>query len=300
MSREPNIVCVGGGHGLSAALRAARTLSTSVTAIVTTADDGGSSGVLRRHLGIPAPGDIRMAIAALAPNPEREMLFQYRPPTDDAFSGHPIGNTLIAALAQHHGDFGIAVAQAQRLVGAVGNVIPACTEPVHLRAIIAGSEVEGQVAIASGPGAVERLWLEPEGRAPDAALDAIRAADLLVLGPGSLFTSVIAALLPKGIIEAAPLAGRVAFVMNLGEQDAETTDMDATAHVRALLDHAPGLRLDAVLVHDGSYEGVARPIMLDEDALAGVRAPVVWANLRSGKQPVHDPLALATALRALL
>lgn len=241
-----------------------------------------------------------MAIAALAPDPEREMLFQYRPPADGTFSGHPIGNTLIAALAEHHGDFGRAVEQAQRLVGAVGRVIPACVDSVQLRATILGSEVEGQVAIARGQGAVDRLWLSPDAPATPDAIEAVQQADLLVLGPGSLFTSVIAALLPKGLIEAAPLAGRVCFVMNLGEQDAESLGMDATAHVRALLAHAQGLRLDAVLIHDGSYEGVPRPMMFDEDSLAEVRAPAVWANLRSGRGPVHDPAALAAALQTLL
>ena len=147
--KQPYIVCVGGGHGLSAALRAARRLTDRVTAIVTTADDGGSSGVLRRHLGIPAPGDLRMAIAALAPDPEREYLIQYRPPEDEAFSGHPIGNTLIAALAQHYGDFGRAVKEAGTLLGAVGSVLPSTVESVDLRARIAGHEIAGQVAIAS-------------------------------------------------------------------------------------------------------------------------------------------------------
>jgi uncharacterized cofD-like protein len=300
MSRQPRIVCIGGGHGLSAALRAARTLTEDVVAIVTTADDGGSSGVLRRHLDIPAPGDIRMAIAALAPDPEREMLIQYRPPADGTFSGHPIGNTLIAALAEHHQDFARAVEQAQSLVGIVGKVLPACTESVHLRAEVQGSEVDGQVAIARGAGAVDRLWLEPEAPANEEAIAAVQGADLLVLGPGSLFTSVIAALLPKGMADAVPLAKRTCFVMNLGEQDAETLGMDATDHVRALLAHAPAIRLDAVLLHDGSYEGVPRPIMIDEEALAEARGPVVWANLREGRRPVHSPERLADALRQML
>lgn len=296
----PHIVCIGGGHGLSAALRAARQITERVTAVVTTADDGGSSGVLRRHLGIPAPGDLRMAIAALAPDPEREMLIQYRPPEDGTFAGHPLGNTLIAALAQHHGDFAKAVREVHLFVGAIGEVLPACVEPVELRAKIAGSEVTGQVAIARGPGAVEHLWLEPDAPAHGEALDAVRDADLVVLGPGSLFTSVIAALLPKGMAETLPLAERIALVMNLSEQDGETLGMDAAAHVAALYAHVPGVRLDAVLLHDGSYEGVARPIMLDEESLAAARAPAVWANLKNDRRPVHDPILLADALRTLL
>lgn len=298
--KQPRIVCIGGGHGLSAALRAARTLTTNVTAIVTAADDGGSSGVLRTHLGIPAPGDLRMAIAALAPDEEREFLIQYRPPDDGTFGGHPIGNTLIAAFAQRHGDFGRAVREVADLVGAVGAVLPASVEPVDLSARIAGRQIDGQVAIARGPAAVEDLWLEPAVPANPEALDALLGADLVVLGPGSLFTSVIAALLPKGFAEALPGAERVVFVMNLGEQDGETLGMDAAAHVEALRRHVPGIRLDAVLIHDGSSEGVPRPLLIDEEALGAVNAPVIYAPLVEGRRPVHQPALLAQALRELL
>lgn len=298
--KQPRIVCIGGGHGLSAALKATRRISDNVTAIVTTADDGGSSGVLRKHLGIPAPGDLRMAIAALAPDREREFLIQYRTPEDEAFSGHPIGNTLIAALAQHHNDFARAVREVAELIGCMGSVLPAALEPVDLAARIAGHEISGQVAIARGPAAVSDLWLVPEVPGNPEAIEALGKADLVVLGPGSLFTSVIAAILPKGISEAINAAGRVVFVMNLGEQDGETLSLDAAGHVHALRKHAPGIRLDAVLVHDGSYDGVPRPILLDDEALGAARAPLEWANVVSGRRPVHDPVLLADALRQLL
>jgi uncharacterized cofD-like protein len=298
--KHPRIACVGGGHGLSAALRAARRVSDDVTAIVTAADDGGSSGVLRKHLGIPAPGDLRMAIAALAPDPEREFLIQYRPPDDGTFTGHPIGNTLIAALAQHHGNFARAVREVAQLVGCVGSVLPAAIEPVELCARVAGHEIVGQVAIARGPAAVDELWLDPAVPANPEAVDALLAADLVVLGPGSLFTSLIAALLPKGFAEAVAAGQRVVFVMNLGEQDGETLGLDAAAHVAALRRHVPGIRLDAVLIHDGSHEGVARPILIDEEALGAASAPVVYASLVAGRRAVHDPVQLADALRELL
>lgn len=291
----PKIVCVGGGHGLSAALRAARTLSDDVTAVVTTADDGGSSGVLRAQLGIPAPGDLRMAIAALAPDGAREGLIQYRF-REGELAGHPLGNLLIAAMADLRGSFADAVAEVASLAGIVGQVMPASVEPVRLAATIGGNEVRGQVAIAQGPAHVDRLWLEPAVKGYDGALDALEAADLVVLGPGSLFTSLIAALLPEGIATAAARAHRVAYVLNLSEQVGETLGLDAAGHMRALHAHCPDLRIDAVLAHDGDLDAIPRPMAVDDDAL---RAPLVRADLR-GVGPVHDPLKLGEVLGGLL
>src|SRR6267378_3099979 len=131
MPHEPRIACVGGGHGLYAALQAARQLSPNVTAIVTVADDGGSSGALRRELGIPAPGDLRMAIAALAADPQRRGLIQYRFKQGE-LAGHPLGNLLIAALADLRNDFALAVEEVARLAGVPGHVIPSTTAPVTL------------------------------------------------------------------------------------------------------------------------------------------------------------------------
>lgn len=291
---EPRIACVGGGHGLSAALRAARQLTPNVTAIVTVADDGGSSGALRRQLGIPAPGDLRMALAALATDAEREALLQYRF-REGELAGHPLGNLLIAALADLRGDFARAVEEVAALAAVRGRVIPSTTDPVRLRAQIGGVKVAGQVAIAQGPGAVDRLWLEPVGRGHEDAVEALAAADLVVLGPGSLYTSVIAALLPEGIADAAARARHVVMVLNLSEQVGETAGLDAAGHVRGLLDHCPALRLDAVIAHDGPADHIPRPLRIDD----GMRAPLVRADLR-GRGTTHDPDKLAAVLKSLL
>lgn len=298
---EPRIVCVGGGHGLSAALRAARQLTPNVTAIVTVADDGGSSGVLRAQLGIPAPGDLRMAIAALAGDPDRERLLQYRF-REGELAGHPLGNLIIAALADVHRDFAQAVGEVAELALVKGRVMPSTTTPVRLAAQINGEQVQGQVSIARGGAAVERLWLEPDAAGFEGAIDALAEAELVVLGPGSMFTSVIAALLPLGIAEAAARAGRVALVLNLSEQNGETLGMDAAAHVATLREHCPALRLDAVLAHETSGDDpalVARPIVIEDDlqALAGV--PLLRADLRN-ERGTHDPDKLAAMLRSLL
>ncbi|MFA5889518.1 MAG: uridine diphosphate-N-acetylglucosamine-binding protein YvcK [Actinomycetota bacterium] len=296
---QPRIVCVGGGHGLSAALRAARMLTPNVTAVVTVADDGGSSGVLRAHLGIPAPGDLRMAIAALVADEAREALLQYRPPTDGDLNGHPLGNLLIAALAELRGDFAAAVTEVAQLAGAEGVVLPSTIASVALRAHTGGCEVRGQAAIAKTQGPVERIWMEPEADVYSEAADALAAADLVVLGPGSLFTSVVAALLPRGAAEAATKADRVAFVMNVSEQHGETLHLDAAGHVAGLHSHFPGLRLDAVLVHEGPEVDAPRPVGVDDDALAAVRAPVVRGDL-AGPGGTHEPAKLAAMLKGLL
>lgn len=288
------IVCIGGGHGLSAALSAAKQLTGDVTAVVTAADDGGSSGVLRRWLGIPAPGDLRMAIAALAGD-EQAALVQYRFREGD-LAGHPLGNLLIAALADVRGDFVRAVDEAAQIAGVTGAVYPASPVPLTLHATIGGTAVQGQVAIALGPEAVEQLWLDPaEPPATPEAVDAIETADLVVLGPGSLFTSVLAALLVPGIGRAVRNASRVAFVLNLSQQLGETKGLDAAAHLEALSRHVRRLRLDAVLAHEGPLEGVLRPVVLDEDA---IRVPIVKADLAT--DGVHDPFKLAAVFKTLL
>ncbi|MGH2794869.1 MAG: gluconeogenesis factor YvcK family protein [Actinomycetota bacterium] len=296
---EPRIVCIGGGHGLSAALGAARQLTDDVTAVVTVADDGGSSGVLRDWLRIPAPGDLRMAIAALAGDPSRAALLQYRFSEGD-LAGHPLGNLIIAALADLRGDFVAAVDEVAQIAGVSGRVLPATPDSVRLRARMGGLDIRGQVAIATGPGPVEHLTLEPADAAPTAdAVEAIEASTLTVLGPGSLFTSVLAALLVPGIGAAVRNARRVALVLNAAQQIGETAGLDAAGHIRALFEHVPGLRIDAVLVHEGPLPGVARPVVVAEEALAAMRTPVIGADLiASGAR--HDPDKLAAALKGLL
>lgn len=288
------IVCIGGGHGLHIALLAARKLTGDVVAVVTAADDGGSSGILRDLLGIPAPGDIRMAIAALC-EPNRASVLQYRFDSGE-LAGHPLGNLLIAALADVRGDFVEAVAETVQIAQASGMVFPASPDPVVLHAQINGAHVRGQVAIAQGPGKVERLWLEPEDpSATPGALDAIRDADLVVLGPGSLFTSVLAALLVPGVGRAVRDARRVALALNLSQQIGETAGMDGSAHIEALTAHVRRLRIDVVIAHGGSDEQILRPVTVDPDT---VRVPFVTADLAT--DGVHDPDKLAAALKPLL
>ncbi|HET7026254.1 MAG TPA: gluconeogenesis factor YvcK family protein [Candidatus Limnocylindrales bacterium] len=262
LARGPRIVAIGGGTGLSALLRGLKEQTSNLTAVVTVADDGGSSGLLRTSLGIPPVGDIRNCIVALADaEPLMADLLQYRFPvgalvssTDQASSpdprGHAVGNLLIAALtAIEGGDFEEGVRQMNRVLAVRGHVLPVTAAPLTLHARLAdGTEVHGQSHIARRAG-IERVWVTPNDvRASDDALRAIAEADAIVMGPGSLFTSILPALLLPQIRDAvlASSALRI-LVCNVATQLGETTDLDLADHLEALAGHtAPGL-VDVVL-----------------------------------------------------
>lgn len=305
-----SVVALGGGHGLSRTLSALGSLDVEATAVVTVADDGGSSGRLRRERGIIALGDMRMALLAMARRADLTTLLSHR------FRGggldeHALGNlALVAMVEQADGDVVAALARAAEMLDCHGRVWPCTTDDVTLVAAIDGQEVEGQVAVATTEGR-RRVWLEP--RAPQAcqpAVDAITAADLLVLGPGSLFTSIIPNLLVPGIGEAiSETAGRVLYVANLTAQAGETQGLDARGHVDALLSYLPdGLEVE-VLCHDGPVpHGSGRALSTD---VAGPGVSTVWtADLAEGapglaegtgeRLGAHDTDRLAAALRTVL
>lgn len=269
----PRVVAVGGGHGLAASLRAARTYASSVTAVVSVADDGGSSGRLRAALGIPAPGDLRRCLVALADDPEGlwPRVFEHRFESGE-MRGHAVGNLVIAGLAATTGSFTNALEEAGRLVGAAGRVLPATEATVVLKAESDRGEVEGQLAV-SRQGRIRRVALvppDPPGQSD--AVAALRTADQIVLGPGSLYTSLLAALMVPAVKEAvAASAAPVVYVANLRPQVPETDGYSTDDCVRALRDHG-----------------------IDPDHVVG---PEEMAE--SGGE-VHDPGRLAAALRGLL
>lgn len=300
------VVAVGGGHGLAQALAALRSLGATPTAVVTVADDGGSSGRLRRELGIIPPGDLRMALVTLARNRPLAELLAHRF-TAGELAGHALGNLVLVALADRAGgDFLTALDGAGALLDCAGRVLPATLAPVQLKAVVAGVQVDGQVQVAAAGGRVERLWLEPgDPPACAQAVEAIHGADLIVLGPGSLFTSVIATLLVPELADAlAKAPGRVVLVANLATQVRETEGMDLGAHVAALLDVVPGLVLDAVVVHEGPVpQGPGRPLgtaLSDPRAGATVRADLAMRRTDGAAIAVHDADRLATALASLV
>jgi uncharacterized cofD-like protein len=301
-----NVVAVGGGHGLSRALSALRMLGLSPTAVVTVADDGGSSGRLRRDLGVIALGDLRMALLSLAGNDALAGVLGHRFERGE-LEGHALGNLLLLALTERHGgDVVPALTDAAALLACAGRVLPATAASVQLKASVAGRQVDGQVRVATAPGRIERIWLEPEeARACAEAVAAIADAEVVLLGPGSLFTSVLAALVVPGLGRAlVDTSARVVYLANVLTQPGETTGLSAAAHLQALLDHVPGLRIDAVVLHDGPVpEGAGEPLGSDVgQALAAEvhRADVAARDEQGRVVAAHDPARLAAALRPVL
>ena len=295
-----DVVAFGGGHGLACALRAILHYAGRISAVVTVADDGGSSGRLSPDLGIPPPGDIRRALLALSPRPSmwRELMaFRFE---ESDVAGHSLGNLLLAALAEITGDFEEALRMAGGMLGARGRVIPAARRPLVLEALVDGEVVRGQVAIATASGPPSELRLVPgETEATPAALDAVASADQIVLGPGSLFTSVIAGLKVGAIADAVnSSAARLVYVCNLTTQDGETLGMSGGDHVAALSAHGGIRPPDAVVVHDGP---LAVPPGLARVTGDDITAPVESADLAdpSASWPAHDPARLGAVLRRL-
>jgi uncharacterized cofD-like protein len=284
---------LGGGHGLAATLSAARRYAGDLSAIVSVADDGGSSGRLRAAFGIPAPGDLRRCLVALA-NPASPWTAAFEHRFDGGeLDGHAFGNIVIAGLAEATGDFELALAEAGRVLGASGRVIPATREPVTLKAEVRAADgngaasIEGQVAVQESAG-IARVWLVPsDPEPPPAALEALAAAHQVVIGPGSLFTSVLAVIAVPALREAlAATPGRKVYVCNLRPQHPETAGYDVAAHVDALRAH--GLEVDVVLCHPGSL-----PRGLTD-------APCVERLIANPDGSAHDPAQLAAALSDLV
>lgn len=320
-------VALGGGHGLHATLTALRLLDDvvdDITAVVTVADDGGSSGRLRRELGSLPPGDLRMALCALAaPLTEPSApaaadvddlwvrVVQHRFGGTGALAGHAVGNLMLAGLMDVLGDAVAALDEMGRLLGARGRVLPMSCDPLTIEAQVTGLDddegavrlIRGQVAVASTPGRVRRVWLRPERPAPcPDAVAAVRDADVVLLGPGSWFTSVLPHLLVPGLGEAlTATAARRVVVLNLAPQPGETAGFSPEQHLDVLSQHAPALRVDAVLADQAAVpvpdrlRRAARTMLVPDGTVH--LAPVAADDPAA---PRHDPAALAAALRPVL
>jgi uncharacterized cofD-like protein len=256
LSRGPKIVVIGGGTGLSTLLRGIKEHTSNITAVVTVADDGGSSGRLREELGIPAVGDIRNCIAALADSePLMGELLQYRFPGsgEASLGGHTIGNLLLAAMTSVQGDdFEEGVRQMNRVLAVRGQVVPATGTVVTLHArLLSGAEVTGQSEIAKST-KIERVWLTPENvAAGDDARRAVEEADLIVVGPGSLYTSIMPSLLLPELLAAVRASAAVKlYICNVATQRGETQGYDLADHVGALERHTGAGWMDVVLANN--------------------------------------------------
>ena len=281
----PRVVALGGGHGTAVALAAARRYASDITAIVSVADDGGSSGRLREALGIPAPGDLRRCLVALSDAGACPLAAAFEHRFDD---GHALGNLVIAALTATTGSFTAALEEAGRLLGTHGRVLPATTEAVVLKAFADAGEVEGQVNV-SRAGRIAHVGIVPaDAGPPPQALDAIAAADQLIVGPGSLFTSVLAVVAVHDIRCAlADAAAPLVYLANLRTAD-ETAGFDVAGHLEALRAH--GLEPDVVVVDTAAIELGA----VDADMR------VVEADLTDRDTAGHDPAKLARVLADLV
>jgi uncharacterized cofD-like protein len=276
-------------------LRAAREYAGEITAVVSVADDGGSSGRLRRDLGVAAPGDLRKCLIALATNggpwPDA---FEHRFESGE-LEGHALGNLLIVGLTESLGDLTQALAEAGKLLGAAGRVVPATIDGVTLTADIGGKAVVGQVAVEAeaGGASVGRVSVVPaDAPATPEALEAIGTADQVVLAPGSLYTSVLGVLcVPDIQVAVGKTAAKVIHVANLCA-DGETAGLSGTDQLRTLLDH--GVRVD-VLLHDPQHGLAVRETDVRELGVEPIGAAIAAADGRA-----HDPGRLATALAALL
>ncbi len=311
LARGPRIVAIGGGTGLSTLLRGLKEVTSNITAIVTVADDGGSSGKLREELGIAPVGDLRNCITALAdaePVMTELLSYRFRPDREDAgLAGHAFGNLLIAALSEIAGDFEEGVRLTNRVLAVRGRVVPVAPVPLTLHAELAdGTQLEGQSVIMRAP-AIRRVWISPAAVEASAdAVEAIREADIIVLGPGSLYTSLLPSLLVPGIrsaIDSAP--GIRAWVCNVATQPGETEGYTLGAHLAALDAHGVGDLIDIVVANDNlearrAADYPAAPVRIDLDPARSrprlVRADVVDdANAHR-----HDPAKLTAALVALV
>jgi uncharacterized cofD-like protein len=309
---RPRIAALGGGTGLSVLLRGLKRAPVDLTAIVTVADDGGSSGRLRRELGVLPPGDIRNCLVALADDESLlSRLFQHRF-ADGDLAGHSFGNLFLAALTEVTGDFDLAIAECSHVLKINGNVLPSTLTQVRVWAERAdGTQVCGETRIAGGRGACRKVWLDPPAPAAhQPAVEAIRSADLVLMGPGSLFTSVLVHLaVPEIAAAVAEARGLRVHVCNIMSQPGETDGMDAAAHVAALLEAAPGA-VDAVVVHEGPLDPAAiaayaaqgqEPVAVDRRALAALGVEVIAADLALPGQVVrHSSEALAEVLLGLV
>ena len=308
----PVVTALGGGHGLAATLTALRFVTEEITAVVTVADDGGSSGRLREEFGVLPPGDLRMALAALCSDSEwghtwRDVL-QHRFAGDGPLSGHALGNLLIVALWELHEDPVAGLDLVGRLLGARGRVLPAAAAPLVIEADVSGLDpadptartvVRGQAEVAVTPGTVEAVRLDPaDPPAYPESVAAIRAADWVVLGPGSWFTSVTTHLLVPEVREALEVTrARRLLVLNLEPASGETAGFSAAHHLRSFAEMAPGLRLDAVLADPAAVDD--EPDLAEHAARLGAQLHLSPVSRRSVPGQ-HDPLRYAAALRDIL
>ncbi|MHB1126893.1 MAG: gluconeogenesis factor YvcK family protein [Bacillota bacterium] len=310
LKRGPKIVAIGGGTGLSVLLRGLKKYTSNLTAIVSVADDGGSSGRLRGELGILPPGDVRNCLLALADTEElMEHLLNYRFSKGEGLEGHNLGNLIIAAMADIAGNLELAIREVSRVLALRGRVLPATLSPVVLSALLEDNTlVYGESNIPAAGKRIKKLSLEPGDCQPlEAAIKAIEEADAIILGPGSLYTSILATLLVPGMASALKLArGKVFYICNVMTQPGETDYFTVSDHLQALVSHCgPGV-VDHVIANMAripprllkKYRGMgAFPVIVDTGAVEKMGIKLIKAKLVDEQDMVrHHPELLAQTI----
>ncbi|TCP55853.1 putative cofD-like protein [Tumebacillus sp. BK434] len=312
--RKPRVVVVGGGTGLSVLLRGLKEFDIDITAIVTVADDGGSSGRLRSDFDMPPPGDIRSCLVALSDQePLLEKLWSHRFKSGEGLAGHSFGNLLIAALTDVTGDFETAIKEASRVLAVGGRVLPAVREAVILRAYMEdGSFVEGESQIPLSGKKIERVEVEPNDLEPlPEALEAIEQADVIVIGPGSLYTSILPNLLVTKLTQAIDAAvAKKVYICNVMTQSGETDHYTASDHVKAIYDHIGLSLFDYILVNSAPIppavieqyrEKRAAPVVADLWNLQNLGLNVIARNfLHYSIYARHDARMISEQILALI
>lgn len=306
--QPPAVVALGGGHGLAASLRALRRVTPHLTAVVGVSDDGGSSGRLRDEFGIVPPGDLRMALAALCGDDEWgatwARVLQHRFSSSGQLNGHSLGNLLITALWEETGDVVLGLDWVARLLDAKGKVLPLCMEPLEIVAQVktkfgASEEVRGQVQVATTPHEIQSIALAPQDPVVcQQAVAAVRAADVIVLGPGSWYTSVLTHFqVPEMSIALHESTAMRILILNLRPQVGETDGYSATRYLEVLANSYPNFRVDVVLA-DPDHVGDA-PELERITNVTGAR--IEWARVANSAGAViqHAPDSLASAFTSI-
>jgi len=305
--RGPRIVTIGGGHGLSTLLRGLKTHTRKLTAVVTVADDGGSSGRLRETFGILPPGDIRNCLAALSNDEDMlTQLFQYRFSGSPDLEGHSFGNLFITALADLTGSFESAVVESGRVLSVNGRVLPSTLSDVRLVAAMElphslnEVRVEGESQIPKMAGRVRRVWLEPNDAAAfPPVIKELLNADIIVVGPGSLYTSILPNLLVQDVLTSIHASRAIKiYVCNIATQSGETDSFTCYDHIRALEEHVGENLFDVILCnnnYDGNVGVNSQWVVADEKTLSDTRT--FCADLTEEGHPWrHDSLKLAQVI----
>ncbi len=255
---KANVVVIGGGTGMPVLLQGLKTYPMELTAVVTVADDGGSTGEIREAINIPAPGDIRNVISALS-NVDTDLnnLFQYRIKANNGLAGHALGNLLLAATNEITGDFSLAVHKVAELFKVKANIYPVVNEPVTLHAEMTdGTVVSGESMIPEKNKRIKRIFLTPDGlRANGQVVKAIQEADMVVIAPGSLYTSILPNLVIEGVSQAlVETKARVVYVCNIMTQPGETIGYTASEHIQAIYEHTGSAFIDTIIVQDSPID----------------------------------------------